>query len=167
MNIRWFRLEDFYEQDGDVYIFYPSRHARGYPFSSEDWARIDGVLGPFVRQRLKTECIGLACFVASILVGASAMFLISSSAEELRSVLSMPAGIWFFMAVVIAATVFLPILVRLRLKIRRELNGLDLHDSEPPRPNFFIVQGEFSPTRVAFVLFGLGTILVVVGMWAG
>ena len=81
MGIRWFRLDDFYEKDGDVYIFYPSLYARGYLFSSEYRARMDSVLGPFLNDRLKMEFVALLCLVTSALVGASTAFLVTASTD--------------------------------------------------------------------------------------
>ena len=167
MGIRWFRLDDFYEKDGDVYIFYPSLYARGYLFSSEYRARMDSVLGPFLNDRLKMEFVALLCLVTSALVGASTAFLVTASTEELDMVLAMPPGLWIFVAVALAGVIFLPILFRLWLKIKRQLDQIDLYASEPPRPDFFIVEGEFSLTRLSYALFALGTILVLVGLWAG
>ena len=85
MGIRWFRLDDFYEKDGDVYIFYPSLYARGYLFSSEYRARMDSVLGPFLNDRLKMEFVALLCLVTSALVGASTAFLVTASTKGMPS----------------------------------------------------------------------------------
>jgi hypothetical protein len=167
MGIRWFSLDDFYETDGDACIFYPSLYARGYPFTSEDRASMDGVLGPFLSRRLRTEFVALFCLVTSALVGASITFLVGASTEELDAILAMPAGLWIFFAVVLAGVILLPILFRLWLRIKNQLDQMDLYASEPPRPDFFVVEGEFSLTRLSYVLFALGAILVVVGIWAG
>ena len=167
MGIRWLRLEDFYEEDRDVSIFYPSLYARGYPFSSEDRAKMDKFLGPFLSRRLKAEFVALSGLVSFALIGASAVFLIKSTTQELDMVLAMPQGLWLFFAVALVGTIILPILFRLHWKIWRQLDQMGLYASEPPRPNFFIVQGVFSTTRLACALFALAVILVVVGMWAG
>jgi hypothetical protein len=167
MSIRWLRLEDFYEQDDDVYIFYPSPYARGYPFSSEDRAKMDNVLGPFLSRRLKAEFIALSGLMSFALLGASTAFLVKATTEELDAVLTMPLGFWLFVVVVLAGSILLPILFQLRWKIGRQLDQLGLYPSEPPRPSIFIVEGEFSLVRLAGALFALASILVVVGMWVG
>lgn len=167
MSISWFRLENFYEQDGDVYIFYPSLYARGYTFSGEDRARMDKILGPFLSRRLKTEFIALFCVAVSALVAASGTFLVAASTEELDRILAMPPGLWLFVVIVLTGMMFLPILFRVRWKIRRQLDQMGHYASEPPRPDFFIVEGEFSPTRLACVLFALGAIMVLVAILAG
>lgn len=167
MTVKWFRLEDFYEQDGDVSIFYPSRYARGYPFSAEDRARMDSVLGPFLNGQLKTEFVVLFCLVSVALLGAVTTFLVNATPDELDSFLATPPGLWLFIAVALAGLIVVPVIIRLRLKIGQQLDQMGLYASEPPRPDFFIVEGEFSPTRLAGALFALGAILVPVGMWIG
>lgn len=167
MNIRWFRLDDFYETDGDMHVFYPSIYARGYPLSGEDRAKMDSVLEPFLSRQLRTEFIVLFCCVSFGLLGALSAFLFNATAEELDWLLAMPLGIWLLVAAALAVMIVLPVLIRLRLKIKRHLDAIGIHASEPPRPDFFIVEGEFSLARLAYALFGMGTILVLVGMWAG
>lgn len=167
MSVGWFRLESFYEIDGDRCIFYPSHYARGYVFSAEDRARMDRVLGPFLSERLRFEFIAVFSLVTTALVAACMAYLITASVEQLDEVLAMPAGVWLGGAVFLAAVILVPILLRVRWKVRHQLDDMGLDATEPPRPDFFVVDGEFSPTRLALVFFALGTILALASTWMG
>lgn len=163
MRARWFRLEDYYENVGEISVFYPSLYARGYRFSAADRATMDGVLGPFLNRRLWFEFAAVFCLVTFALTIAATGFLITASTAELNSVLATPPWVWLVGAVALACLILVPILVRLRSKISRQLGLMGLEPSEPPRPDFFIVDGALSLKRLSYAFFALGVILVLVG----
>jgi hypothetical protein len=167
MSITLFRLENFYEQDEDLYVFYPSRYSRGYPFSDEDRARMNSVLEPFLNRRMRQELLALSGLATFSLLGGLTTYLVKSTTEELDGFLATSPGLWLFYAAVLAGVIVLPVVLHLQWKIRRLLYEMDIYPSEPPRPDFLIVEGEFSPTRLAVVIFGLGTILVLAGILFG
>lgn len=163
MSARWFQLEDYYEHVGEISVFYPSLYARGYRFSAEERATMDGVLGPFLNRRLMIEFIAAFCGVTFSLMIAMAGFLMVASNEQLDMVLQTPPWVWLLAAVTLGGVILVPILFRLRWKIRRQLDVMGLEASEPPRPDFFIVDGAFSLRRLSYVFFALGLILALVG----
>lgn len=167
MSITLFSLEKFYEQDENLCIFYPFRYSRGYPFSDEDRARMNGVLEPFLNRQMRLEFLALFGLVTFSLLGGLTTYLIKSTPEELDSFLMMtPIGLLSYV-VLLAGVIVVPVILHLQWKIRRLLFDMDVFPSEPPRPDFLIVQGEFSTTRLAIVIFGLSTTVVVVGLLTG
>ena len=163
MTGMWFRLENFYEHAADKCVFYPSLYARGYRFSAEDQVKMNGVLGPFLDRRLKFEFIAAFCFVTFVLMIASTGFLVTASAEELDAILATPPWVWLVMAVVLTGVVMLPVMFRLRSKIRHQLDEMGREANVPARPDFFIVDGAFSLRRLSYAFFALGVILALVG----
>lgn len=166
MSARWFRLEDYYEHVEDKCIFYPSLYASGYRFSAEDRAKMDSVLGPFLSGRLRVEFVAAFCLMTFALMIAATGFLITASNEQLDMVIATPPWVLLVGAVVLAGAVLVPILFRLRSKIRHQLDVMGLNASEPPRPDFFIVDGAFSLRRMAYAFFVLGGILLLVVRFA-
>ena len=164
MSANWFRLDDYYEHGGEISVFYPSLYSRGYRLSAEERATMDGVLGPFLNRRLKIEFIAVFCGVTFLLMIALAGFLISASNEQLDMVLETPPWVWLLASVILAGAILVPILFRLRSKIRNQLDVMGLEASEPPRPDFFIVDGMFSLRRLSYVFFALGLIGALVGI---
>lgn len=161
MSIRWFRLDDYYETVGDKHIFYPHLYARGYRLSAEERAALDRVLGPFLNRRLRFEFAALFLLATFFLTIVAGGFLASASNEELDMVLATPPWVWLVGAVAFAGVILAPILIRLHSKIRHQLDGMGLEASEPPRPDFFIVDGEFSRRRLSYVLVALSVILAL------
>ncbi len=162
MGVKWFRLEDYYEHDGDKYVFYPYRYGRGYRFSADQRAAMDGVLGPFLKGRLRVEFVVVFFLVTLSLMVAATFFLATASAAELDAFLAVPRWIWLLGAVALAGVILIPILFRLRSKIRHQLDEIGVVANEPPRPDLFIVDGEFSVKRLSYVFLGLGAILAVI-----
>jgi len=164
MTATWFQLENFYEHSADKCVFYPYLYARGYRFSAEDQVKMDGVLGPFLDRRLKFEFIAAFCFVTFVLMIALTGFLVTASTEQLDAILTTPPGVWLVVAVVFAGVVLLPMVFRLQSRIRRQLDEMGLKANEPARPDFFIVEGPFSPKRLSYAFFAVGGILALVGV---
>ena len=162
MYTRWFRVENFYESAGGKYIFYPHLYGRGYPMSPEERATMNGVLDPFLKGRLKFEFVAAFCFEMIGFTIAAAAFLLSASNEQLSAVHAIPHWIWLVGAVVLAGLVVVPVVVRLRLKIMKQLDAMGLKASEPPRPDFLIVDGEFSPIRLSTVIFGTAMLMMLI-----
>lgn len=162
MTVRWFHLDDFYKNVGDQDIFYPHHYARGYRLSAEERATLDDVLGPFLRGRLRLEFIAVFCFVTFLLTIGAAGFLFTASTEQLDAILAIPPWVWLVGAITLACAIFIPILFRLQSMIRRQIEEIGLVASEPPRPDFFIVNGEFSLKRLFVVIIVLCIILVLV-----
>lgn len=166
MTGSWFRLENFYEQDGSGCVFYPSLYSRGYRFSAENRAAMDAVLGPFLSRRLWIEFMVLLMLVTFVLTLAFAAYLLLASSEELDALLATPPWVLVAGAFVLAAAILAPIVVRLRLRIRRQLDGMGVEASEPPRPDFFIVDGKFSRQRLCYVFLILASIVVIASVIA-
>lgn len=161
MGGRWFRIEDFYECAGDRYIFYPHLYGRGYSMSAEERRTMDRVLEPFLNGRLRLEFVAVLCFETFAFTIAVIAFLLTASNEQLDAVHALPPWAWLAGAVALAAAIVVPVVVRLRSKIRRQLDAMGLRASEPPRPDFLIVDGEFSLVRLSAVLFGVAIILML------
>ena len=167
MSFTLFRLDNFYEQDENLCVFYPFRYSRGYPFSDEDQARMNGVLEPFLKQQMRLGLLALLGLVAFSLLGGMTTYLIKSTPEELAGFLMMTPGRLLFYVVLLAGVIVVPVFLHLQWKIRRLLFDMDVFPSEPPRPGLFIVDGEFNTTRLAMVIFGLSTTVLVVGLLIG
>ncbi len=164
MTATWFQLENFYEHAADKCVFYPSLYARGYRFSAEDQVKMNGVLGPFLDRRLKFEFIAQFCFVTFVLMIAATGFLVTASTEQLDAILATPPWVWLVAAVALTGVIMLPMMFRLRSRIRRQLDEMGLEANEPARPDFFIVEGAFSLKRLSYAFFALGLILALVGI---
>lgn len=163
MTVMWFRLDGFYENAGDLCVFYPPLYSRGYQFSAEQRTAMDGMLGPFLRGRLKLELAIIVGFVTFLLMVAATVFLATASNEQLDAFLAIPPWVWLVGAVAFAGAILAPILLRLRSKIRSQLENMGVEASEPRRPDFFVVDGTFSARRLSFAIIGLCVILVLVG----
>lgn len=163
MIVRWFCPEDYYVQAGHEYIFYPSLYARGYRFTEEDRAAMDGVLESFLSWRLRIEFLVWFCLVTFTFLIAVTGFLVTASNQELDVVLATPPWVWLVGAVGLAGVIVVPIVFRLRSKIGRQLEEMGLEASEPPRPDFFIVDGKVSLMRVSCVLAAVSAVLALAG----
>lgn len=125
---------------------------------------MNGVLGPFLDRRLKFEFIAAFCFVTFGLMIAFTGFLVTASTEELDGILATPPWVWLVVAVVLACGVVLPVVFRLRSRIRRQLDEMGLEANEPARPDFFIVEGAFSLKRLSYAFLAVGGILALIGV---
>jgi len=162
MSARWLRLEDYYVHDADGYVFYPSLYGRGYRFSAEQRAAMDGVLGPFLKGRLRVEFVAVFGAVTFSLMVAATIFVATASNEALDAFLATPRWIWLFGAVALAGVILMPTLLRLRSKIRHQLDEMGAVANVPPRPDFFVVDGKLSVSRLSYIIIGLGAIAAVI-----
>jgi len=164
MSFTLYRLENFYEQDEELCVFYPFRYSRGYPFTDEDRARMNSILEPFLNGRMQQELLALSGLVVFSVLGGLTMYLIKSTPEELAGFMTMTPVRLFFYAALLAGLIVVPVLLHLQWKVRRLLYEMDVYPSEPARPDFLVVEGEFSTTRLAMVIGGLSTLVVVMGL---
>ena len=160
MIASWFRVESFYENTEDKCVFYPSLYARGYRFAPEDQAKMNNALGPFLNGRLRVEFIATFLLVSTALMVAAAGYLFTASTEELDAILATPPWVWLVVAIVMAGVIMLPTMLRLRSKIRRQLDETGVEANEPARPDFFIVDGAFSPTRLSYAIAFVAVLLL-------
>jgi hypothetical protein len=162
MTVRWFQLDDFYKDVGGQDIFYPHHYARGYRLSAEQRVAMDDVLGPFLRGRLLYEFIAIFSSITFLLTIGAASFLFTASTQQLDAILATPPWIWIVGAFALACAILFPVLFRLQSKIRRQIELIGVEASEPPQPDFFIVNGAFSLKRLLAVIAVLCVILILV-----